>query len=258
METAKGVTLARPKNKLKFDWLVQLLFKPKNTLDLIFAEARPNWQTPLLVLGVVGFIQALIAGPIKKTAIEMGTNLPPDFQWYSPEQQQQFLQAQASQTSPLFLYVFPILGLVIGIFITWFLLRSLLHLSLTLAGSRAKSMLSGNLAAWSVTPLILRSIVRIIAMLATKSQITITGLSGLVTADGGFTAFLYAFLALIDIFVVWQLVLVLIGAQKISNLPRFKAWGVAALAFFILLLLEALPGFIGSQLSGLTMTRMFF
>jgi len=258
METTKGVTIARPKNKLRFDWLTQILVKPKRTLDAILDEPKPNGLTPLLALGVIGFIEILVAGPIKKLAIQMGTNVPPGFEYYSPEQQQQFLQAQASQTSPLFLYVFPTLGLIIGILLTWFLLRSILHLSLTMAGSRGKSLLSGNLAAWSFTPLILRSVVRSIAMLATKSTISVTGLSSLITPTNGLGQFAYAFLALIDIFLLWQVVLVFIGSEKISNLHRSKAWGVSALAFFILLLLLALPGFIGAQLSGLSFTRMFF
>jgi len=92
------------------------------------------------------------------------------------------MQAQASQSSPLFLYVFPILGLLLGILVTWFLLRSLLHLSLTLAGSRGKSILSGNLAGWSTMPLIFRSLVRIVAMLTTKTAISAKGLSGLITS----------------------------------------------------------------------------
>jgi len=258
MDTTNGLTLSRPKNRLRFDWLLQLFFKPKETLKAILDEPKPNWQTPLLSLAVIGIIEVVVAGPIKKLAIQMGTNLPPGFQYYSPDQQQQFMQAQASQTSPLFLYVFPILGVMLGILITWFLLRSLLHLSLTLAGSRGKSLLSGNLTAWSTMPLILRSIVRIIAMLATKSAISVKGLSALVNGSTGLGQFASTFLALIDIFFIWQVILILIGSGKISNLPRLKAWGVSAVAILILLLLETLPGFLGAKLSGLSFTNMFF
>lgn len=258
MDTTNNVTLAKPRNRLRLEWLPQLVIKPKKTLEMILGENRSNWQTPLLILAIAGMLEAFVAGPIKKAAIEMGTNLPPGFEYYSPEQQQQFMQAQASQSSPLFLYVFPILGLLLGILISWFLLRSLLHLSLTLAGSRGKSVLSGNLAAWSTMPLIFRSLVRIIAMLATKSVISAKGLSGLVIASTGAGHFLAAFLALIDLYFIWQVVLILIGSEKISALPRVKAWGASLAAIVILLLLQALPGFLSAQLSGLSMTRMFF
>lgn len=258
MDTTNNVTLVKPVNRLHLDWLLKLAIRPKKTLEQILSGNKANWQTPLLVLAVADMLEAIVAGPIKKAAIEMGTNLPPGFEYYSPEQQQQFMQAQASQSSMLFLYVFPILGLLLGILISWFLLRSLLHLSLTLAGSREKSMLSGNLAAWSTMPLIFRSLVRIIAMLATRSVISAKGLSGLVTASNGAGQFLAAFMALIDLYFIWQVVLILIGSEKISALPRLKAWGASLVAIVILLLLQALPGFLSAQLSGLSMTRMFF
>lgn len=258
MDTINGMTPPKAKNRLRFDWLLQLLIKPRRTLDAILSDPKANWQTPILSLAVVGIIEVIVAGPIKKTAIEMGTNLPPGFEYYSADQQQQFMQAQASQSSPLFLYVFPLLGLLLGILVSWFLLRSLLHLSLTLAGSRGKNILSGNLAGWSTVPLILRSLVRIIAMLLTHSTLTAKGLSGMISATTGFGNFAAAFLALIDIFFVWQVVLVLIGSEKISNLPRLKAWGVSALAIFILLVLQSLPGFLSAQMSGISLTGMFF
>jgi len=110
MDKVNHSTLAASGNHLHFDWLLQLVIRPKKTLDLILGETKANWQTPLLILAAVGILETLVAGPIKKAAIEMGSNLPPGFEYYSPDQQQQFMQAQASQSSPLFLYVFPFLG----------------------------------------------------------------------------------------------------------------------------------------------------
>jgi hypothetical protein len=258
METTTSAKIGKTRSWLHLDWLLQLVINPGKILSLILSEKKSNWQTPLLVLSIAGIVEAIAAGPIRKAAIEMGTNLPPGFEYYTPDQQQQFMQAQASQSSPLFLYVFPILGVLLGILITWFLLRSLLHFSLTLAGSRGKSILSGNLAAWSAMPLIIRSIVRIVAMLSTHSLINSRGLSGLVTATNGAGNYLAAVLALIDLYFFWQAVLILIGAEKISGLPKVKAWGASAIAILILVLIQALPGFLSTQLSGLSITRMFF
>lgn len=258
MEISEPRTMNHSRNSLHFDWLWQMLIRPGKTLARILEVPKANWQTPLLCLAVAGIVEVIVAGPIKKAAIELGSNLPPGFEYYSPDQQQQFMQAQASQTSALFLYVFPIIGALLGIWISWFLLRSFLHLSLTLAGSRGKNILSGNLTAWASVPLIFRSIVHIVYMLASGSAITARGLSGMVTAANGGGQFASALLALVDIYLVWQVVLILIGSEKISGLPRLKAWGASLAAVVVLLLLQALPAFIGAQLSGLSMTRMFF
>lgn len=246
------------KNKLHFEWLLPIILHPKKTLQAIVSEEKPNWLTPLLGLSVLGIIEAIIAGPIKRLAIEMGTNLPPDFQYYSAEQQQQFMNAQASQTSPLFLYVFPILGSLAVIWISWFLLKSLLHLSLTLSGSRSKSVLSANLVGWAGVPLMLRSIVRILAMLFSRTLITSHGLSGLVAGATGAGMFFSALLGLVDLYFIWQVILILIGAEQISGLTRKKAWLAAIIAVVIFMLIMALPGFLSAKLSGISFTQMFY
>lgn len=246
------------KNKIHFEWILPILYRPRKTLAAVLAEDKPNWLTPLLGLSILGIVEAVVAGPIKKLAIQMGTNLPPDFQYYSAEQQQQFLNAQASQTSPLFLYVFPILGALAAIWITWFLFKSLLHLSLTLSGSRGKSVLSSNLVGWSTVPLMLRSVVHILAMLFSHSLITSRGLSGLVDASNGAGMFFSALLGLIDLYFIWQVILVLLGSVQVSGLTRSKAWIASGIAILILLLILALPGFISARMSGISFTRMFF
>lgn len=246
------------KSKLHPEWLLPMLMRPKKTLQMILSDEKPKWLTPLLGLSLLGMIEVVVSGPIKKLAIQMGANLPPDFEYYSAEQQQQFMNAQASQTSPLFLYIFPILTTMAVIWISWFLLKSLLHLSLTLAGSRGKSVLSSNLVGWASVPLMLRSIVRILALLISQSLISARGLSGLVNAANGAGMFFAALLALVDIYFIWQVVLILLGTEQISGLPRSKAWGAAIVSVLILMLLMALPGFLSARMSGLSLSRMFY
>ena len=179
-------------------WIPLLFLRPKRTIHEVVQRTKSVWQLPLLVLSVLILVLALVSAPIKKMAIEMGTNLPPDFQYYSPEMQAQFMEAQASQTSPLFLYVFPILFGILGIWVTWFITASILHLVITLYGSRASNTKSYNLTAWAMLPIALRLILQIIAVIATKQQVSAPGLSGFLTADTqGLTAYLRAILALV-------------------------------------------------------------
>ena len=46
-------------------------------------------------------LSVMIAAPIQRNIIQMGMNIPDDFQYYSEEQQTQFMNAQANRTSPL-------------------------------------------------------------------------------------------------------------------------------------------------------------
>ena len=108
-------------------WLRGLLLKPKKTVNEIATHDKPAWLLPLIILSVLVIILALLSAPVKKQAIEMGTNLPPDFEFYPPEMQTQILEAR--KLSPL--HVFPVL------FVPWVLdsglSQGILHLVLLFA-----------------------------------------------------------------------------------------------------------------------------
>lgn len=223
------------------------------------SEERPSWLTPLLVLSVLILISVLVAAPIKRAAVQMNMGTPENFQYYSEDQQSAIQTGQANQTSPLFLFVFPLLSGLAGLWVSWFLLSSLLHLSLTLSGSRAKNVRSYNLAGWSYLPIGIRYLVQIIAMIFTKKAITTPGLSGFISADAtGFTGFIACVLALIDLYFIWQIVLLLIGVIPLSNLSKTKAWTATGISVLILIVLQSLPGVISKALSGLSLGGGFF
>ena len=247
------------KSPFQFGWIIPIFLRPRKTTAEIVERDKQVWLTPLLILSVLVIIVALVSAPLRLQAIQNGTNLPVDFQYYSEEQQQQFYEAQATQTSPLFIYVFPILSGLLKVWVSWFLLSILWYLSLTLAGSRAGSTKFYNLAGWSFMPLALRYLVQIIGILVTKELITSPGLSGFISADAaGLAVYFGAFLALIDIYFIFQVVLLFIGVIPLSGLTKTKAWIATAITLVIVMLLMALPGFLSNALSGLSVTRPFF
>jgi len=242
-----------------FPWLIRLLIKPRATLHAINEQKKNAWLTPLLVVSVLAILLVLVAAPIRRNTIQMGLSMPPDFQYYSAEQQQQFLDAQATQTSPIFLYIFPVVFALVSLWLAWFLLSSILHLVLTLSGSHAPSLKSYNLVAWSLLPLGVRSLVQIIAMLVTKATINGAGLSGLFgTEVSGFPAYIAAFLGLVDVFFLWHCVLVVMGVRDFSGLSRNKALVATLGSILLYMLLFALPGFLKSILGNLSFTQYYF
>ena len=259
MDTEVEAMPQTKKRNIHFEWLPSILIKPRSTILTINKESKPLWLTPLLTLSILALLVVLVAAPIRRNTIQMGLTTPPDFQYYSAEQQTQFMNAQATQTSPIFLYVLPLLFGLASIWIAWFLLSSILHLVLTLSGSHATSQKSFNLVSWTMLPLGVRTIVQIIAMLITKSTINGAGLSGLIGADAqGVLIYVAAILGLIDIYFLWQGVLLIIGVRDFSNLSRGKAWGATLISLAIFLVIFALPGFLKSILSHLTLTQYYF
>jgi hypothetical protein len=157
------------------------------------------------------------------------------------------------------MYVFPMIGGVLGVWVSWFLLGAILHVILTLSGSRGSRAADFSLVGWSMLPYAVRAVVQIVYMLVTRQLISRPGISGFLPVDAtGGMAFLASLLSLVDLYLVWQFVLLVIGATYGSGLVRGKVVGAVALSLVVLLVLQALPGFAGAQLSGLTVNSPFF
>ncbi len=238
--------------------LIPILIKPRKTLEKIVEKQHAVWITPLLALMISGLILVLVSAPLLGQASQP-TGQPEMFDYYSPEQQEQYQNAVNMGASPVVTVIFPLVGKFLGIWVGWILLGSILHLSLTLNGSRSNTRSALNIVAWSGVPYILRDIIQIIAILVTRQAIQSPGLSGFM-AEGstGFLTFITVLMSFIDLYLIWQIVLVGLGARRISGLKTSKAWLATMIAVLIFLVLKALPGFISAQLSGLSPTRMFF
>jgi hypothetical protein len=259
MDSDVEINSQNKKQMWNLSWLPALIIKPRAILHTINEQQKNVWLTPLLVISALAILMVLVAAPIRRNTIQMGLTTPPDFQYYSPEQQAQFLNAQATQTSPLFLYVFPVIFGLVSIWLSWFLLSSILHLVLTLTGSHASSLKAYNLVGWAMLPLGVRSLVQIIGMLIMRSTINGAGLSGLLGSDvSGVAAYLAAFLGLVDIFFLWVCLLLVLGVRDFSGLSKSKAVLATVGTIFIFMLIFALPGFLKSILSNLSIGQYYF
>lgn len=204
-------------------------------------------------------IFSLVAGSIKAAAAAAGEiTFPPGFEYYTPEQQAQFQQAATATNNTTFNYVLPALGAMLGVIVIWFLIGWSMHLIQTLLGGRGTSQAALNIAAWSALPLLARYGVQIAAMLANDGLISGPGLSGFAPAGEGFaSALLASMLSHVDIYLVWQMLLLYLGVRLSSELSRPKSWLVGLLTILLVLVLRALIPAIMSQFGGLTVIQPF-
>ena len=244
--------------KFTLKWVFPVIFKPGRALQEIADKNYAVWITPLILLMVSALLLVLVSAPIVGLASQI-VSPPEGFEYFSPEQQQQFQEFVAVGASPVVTIIFPLAIRFLGIWLGWFLLASILHLSLTLNGSRSSSRAILNVVAWASLPFVIRDILQTVVIVSSKQLITKPGLSGFIADEAaGFSMFLGAMLAFIDIYLIWQFILVLLGARKVSGLKPGKVWLATLLAFIIFLGLKALPGFIGAQLGSLSTGGMFF
>lgn len=244
--------------KFTLKWFFSVFFKPGKSLKEIAEKDYAVWIAPLLILMISAILVVLVTAPIIGRTSQ--TVSPPEgFEYYSPEQQQQFQESLAVGASPVVTIIFPLVTRFLGIWLGWFLLASILHLSLTLNGSRSSNRSNLNVVAWASLPFVIRDLIQAVVILSTGQPILSPGLSGFVSADAtGLSLFLGSFLAFVDIYLVWQFILVMSGAREVSGLKTGKVWLATILAFIIFLSLKALPGFITGQLGSLSSGGMFF
>lgn len=259
LELATDLSNDEKPRRLHFEWVLPLFFRPARTLKTVVERDHPVWQTPLLILSVLAIVVVLVGAPIRTQLSQQVGELPPDFQYWPPDQQEQYFASQANKANPLFIYLFPALGALIGIWLSWFLLGSILHLALTLSGSRGTSRQAINLVAWASLPFAIRSIVTILAILINKRLIEAAGVSGFIAADAeGFASFMRVLLAFVDIYLIWQVILLMVGSLPLTGLSRGKAWTAVLISVLLMLVLQTVPGYVSGLLSGLELTRGFF
>jgi hypothetical protein len=239
--------------------LVQFLLHPRQVFEAILGQKKPAWLTPMLTLSLTLLLSTIVTGFLRARSAAMGeVSLPVDWQWWSSEMQNNYMQAVQATQSPVFLYIIPaIIGLV-GLWLGWGILSGLLHLASTLLGGRGSLSSALNIVSWGTLPLALRDILRIVYMLFAGHPIRSAGLSGFITGSEGGVLFLANLFESLDIFLVWQILLLVLGLSILDNLPRGKAVAGVIVVILISLLATAGLGTLSASLGGMMVTRPFF
>jgi hypothetical protein len=219
------------------------------------SESRATWLTPMLLLSLTAVLVVLVAGYLKSRAMLTGeVTLPPDWQFWTPEMQENYMRAQQATQGPVFLYIMPMLGSLTSLWLGWLFLAALLHFGSTLLGGRGSMQSALNVVAWASLPFAVRDILRIIFMLAAGHAIVSPGLSGFTSTPG----FLSQLLTRLDIFLIWQVILLVIGFAVMDGLARTKALTGVVVVVALVLAAQAGLGALSAGFGGMAVQRPFF
>jgi hypothetical protein len=243
----------QPVRRFDFQRVFSTLLRPRQIFTATTVEPRSTWLTPMLVLSLTALLVVLVSGYLRTRAAMLGEiPLPPDWQYWSPDMQNNYMQAQQLTQGKVFMYVIPLVSAWSGLWVGWIILGGLLHLGSTLLGGRGSMQSALNIAAWASLPAAVRDILRIIYMLSASHAITSPGLSGFATS-----AFWSQVLARTDIFLIWTMALLIIGFSIGDGLPRGKAFVGVVMVMLILLVAQAGLGTMIAGLSGAAVQRPF-
>jgi hypothetical protein len=255
---------AHPVKPQRLQWLLSFWIHPRTTIKKILSYEKGVWAFPLILLSILQVLKNLIEGPIRTNAAITSQAALAAKQAIQNGMNGVVIQAQPTPTAPSFTagpvynILLPAILAILGIWVVWILFGSVLHLSLTLAGNRSSATTSLNLMAWASLPFAIRLVVQIIYTLATKTLVSSPGLSGLVPAGGTLASFLSSALACIDIYFVWQIVILILGAMIMGNISRPNAISSVLICALVIIALQAIPGTIMHSISGMAVSRPFF
>src|SRR6266508_5733773 len=127
----------QPIRRFDFSRLRDILFRPRQEFQAMTSESRATWLTPMLVLSITAILVVVVAGYLKSRAAMMGeVPLPPDWQYWSPDMQNNYMQAQQATQGTTFVYIIPLVGTLTTLWVGWVIMAGLLHLGSTLLGGR--------------------------------------------------------------------------------------------------------------------------
>ena len=234
-----------PARRFDFSKIMLVLLQPQKAFTEITSEAASSWLTPMLTLSISAALTVFVSGYLKARAAMMGEfNLPPDWQYWTPDMQNNYMQAQQATQGAVFVYVMPLVSALIGLWLGWLILGGLLHLGSTLLGGRGSMQSALSVVGWASLPFLVRDALRVVFMLLAGHAIVSPGLSGF----AGGAVFLSNVLSRLDIFVIWNAILLVIGFSIADGLPKNKA--IAGVVVVLLLLLFVLAG-LGAAVSGI-------
>lgn len=243
-----------PARRFEFKSLLAFLLHPRQGMERLAAGEKPAWLIPMLFISIMFLLRTVVSGFLQARAAAMGqTSLPPDWQWWTPDMQNNYMQAIQATQGPVFVYIIPaVIGLA-RLWLGWFVVGGLLHLASTLLGGRGSMRSVLNLVAWACLPFALRDVLRVVFMLIAGHPIASPGLSGF-----GGVLFLSKVLASVDVFFVWFAVLLGLGLSITDNLPPGKAAAAVAIVLLLVLAMQGGVGTLGATLGGMMITRPFF
>lgn len=199
--------------------VLEIFLRPRAAFAALSEDSQNGWRIPMLALTLSATLVVLVGGFLKARAAAMGeTPLPPDWQWWTPDMQNNYMQAQQSMQGPVFNYVIPLMGALIALWVGWLILGATLHFGSTLFGGRGSMQGALNVAAWASLPFFLQDLLKIVYMLIARHPIQSAGLSGFASNS----AFLAQLLSRLDLFFIWSVILLIVGFRVVENMPLKK------------------------------------
>lgn len=248
---------------------------------------KADWKSPILVIAVILLLASLLAvtnSSSASTTQSQSSNSSSSFGFSnmgpggmqsggpmgmgSPTQStttsesastDETATSSTSSSSTLLSRILSALGSLLGFTLTWLLIGSLANLISISFGGQGNTKLATVFAAWTCVPFGIRSLMQIMYVIATGNTINAVGLSGFVTTSTTAMAiFLEKILAQIDIYTIWQAVLLAMGVGVMTKLDKKKSILIALISVVMVIMIKALLGLGFEKIASINISSSLF
>ncbi|MCD6344500.1 MAG: YIP1 family protein [Anaerolineae bacterium] len=257
------------KGPLKLLW--GMIVRPRATLEYLSTMQKKRWWVPaLLMLVILITVTAANSMAATRTAQQIMMEVPvemsagkesgtPPSPGMSPEEEGNIMPTPAG-VAPIML-VLQSAGSVIGAILSWLVWAGALYLAIVFLGQNHASFgAMFRMVVWVWAPGMIRGLVQSVYLFAGGSPIYNQGLSGLlmdkspkaimtstyIPPSMGKMVF-SALLAKVDIYLFWQLGLLVLGLMIFARLPKKKALFATCGVWLLLTLLSFIPALVGGM-----------
>lgn len=259
---------------INFKRIGLMITQPRQVFtDLESENHKADWKSPIIVVGIIIIIASLMSVTSSSssstaqtqtsnssTSLGFSNMSPGGMQGGGPmgmggqtqstttatdgsSSTNETVTSTTSSSSTLLSKVLSALGALISFVLTWLLIGSLANLISISFGGQGNTKLATVFAAWTCVPIGIRSIMQMMYVVATGNSINAVGLSGFVsTTSTSMAILLEKILAQIDIYSIWQAVLLVIGIGVMTKLDKKKSILIAVISIVIVVLIKSLLG----------------
>jgi len=234
---------------------------PRATLEYLSGHTGRTWWAPAALAVLLTILPIIAAAPLstrqRREAIAVAREQQGERQQeMSAEEQAQMEQAMSVAASPLITTVFPAAGSAVGTVVGWLLWAGTLYLAGTALGGRSTFGQMFRTVVWAWIPYTVRGLVQTAYILVSGQLIQNPGLSGF--AQGGPSAdevvisspslgqiALRTLLGRIDLYLFWNLALLVLGVMAVTRLSRRKALLLTLGVWLLLTAVSLVPSLVG-------------
>ena len=214
-----------------------------------FAKLRekPKWLVPLIIAAVATMAAAAVATQYvdweeqRATAVERMEE-----RGMTEEQMDEALERmEAFSTNPVMRYGLPVLGALVTYLVSMFFLSLVYNIALPLVGTPGNYMKTLSVVTHAGLVAVPAALVRIVLMLLRGSAEVSTSLL-LAFPDVG-SRFLGVVLGRVDLFTIWQVILVGLGLKVVFDVKGSRSYWLAAAVWLLITLVFGALALLGGR-----------